>query len=277
MAWYFVGMLLNGRIAHLSVVVVLGACAASCPDTNGGPAGVCEVEDKIECDGQCVAWDDLDDEANCGACGNRCDDREVCVGGGQCGYGCACTSGAASCDAEPPACETRLSTDGANCGACGVRCGPGWPCVGGACVCGTSTDCPSGQACVANSCAPVASAPDDTGAVALSTIVEERSGCEDYSISAVHVACRGALDEVDARVVCRERGLDDAWPAVVDVEGAGGTSGPHIAALLCEGDEQRVAECAMLFRSEGPCPDYVGLGVDCVVDGGPSDALDAGG
>ncbi|PJB39356.1 MAG: hypothetical protein CO108_17400 [Deltaproteobacteria bacterium CG_4_9_14_3_um_filter_63_12] len=77
------------------------------------------------CSGVCV---DLEtSNANCAACGARCDAEQACVGGS-----CVCAVGRVTCDSQ---CVNPL-TDSLNCGACGRACAGGdGACYSGACRC----------------------------------------------------------------------------------------------------------------------------------------------
>src|SRR5262245_19219544 len=81
------------------------------PPTPVGDAGPCPGQ--TVCDGKCVVT--KRDPENCGMCGKKCKEGEVCVQGGcalQCGGGSTkCNSVCVSTQADP-----------ANCGMCGNKC-----------------------------------------------------------------------------------------------------------------------------------------------------------
>jgi hypothetical protein len=96
-------------------------CTGGFDDCDGDPDNGCES-------------DVTGDAANCGACGNYCDNG-TCVAGS-----CACTTGYGDCDGDPSnGCETALDVDGENCGSCGASCAGG-QCEGGTCKEMTFTD-----------------------------------------------------------------------------------------------------------------------------------------
>ncbi len=102
-------------------------------------ATICADEDV--CDGRCV--DKTLDPENCGACGNVCDDGELCKRGTCTAQGCA--RGVTQCQAEC----VDLQNDPANCGSCGKTCAKGEVCSKGACgsTCGVGvTKC--GNKCI---------------------------------------------------------------------------------------------------------------------------------
>jgi hypothetical protein len=71
------------------------------------------------------------DNLNCGACGNACGQKQLCVQGAcvsQCGGG----QTVCSPDGGAPYCAS-LATDNANCGACGNACSELQVCAGGKC------------------------------------------------------------------------------------------------------------------------------------------------
>ncbi len=95
----------------------------------------------------------LEDELNCGGCGEECGGGEACVGGG-------CVPG--ECESECPedwvCCDdawgwgfagcTAIEWDKVNCGACGVACDAGETCVRGICVrSDCDAECGFGQSC----------------------------------------------------------------------------------------------------------------------------------
>jgi hypothetical protein len=104
-----------------------------------------------EPDGEDCGCMDLDhDESNCGACGRRCDENEVCDDGV-----CLCEASRRACAASETCCPgdgcVNQSTDPENCGDCGLSCGADETCSGGHCLCGGAV-CDGGQNCCAGSC-----------------------------------------------------------------------------------------------------------------------------
>jgi hypothetical protein len=91
------------------------------------------------CGNACVNLQD--DEANCGACGNRCGTGELCTAG-RCGCGTTRAGigmGEACVGASPDCCGTscvNVASNTTNCGACGNVCGANETCSMGQCGCG---------------------------------------------------------------------------------------------------------------------------------------------
>ncbi|PKN24145.1 MAG: hypothetical protein CVU65_12630 [Deltaproteobacteria bacterium HGW-Deltaproteobacteria-22] len=111
---------------------------AACDDSSGG--GTNCPETSTVCDGVCV--DTLHDPANCGECGNPCDDGLACIAG-ECTLGC----GGGTIECNGACVDTNL--DPANCGACDDPCDAGLVCQGGQCALqcsGDTTEC--GGSCV---------------------------------------------------------------------------------------------------------------------------------
>jgi hypothetical protein len=92
----------------------------------------------------------LEDENNCGGCGNACDPGEQCINGA-CGGLC----GGITCPALTPDCCddecVNLDTDEDNCGACGVECPNNLQCLNGVCGCAPPFIL-CGDVCVADIC-----------------------------------------------------------------------------------------------------------------------------
>ncbi|MBK8256585.1 MAG: hypothetical protein IPK82_28430 [Polyangiaceae bacterium] len=92
-------------------------------------AGCACAEGRGDCDGDADngCETDLNQPANCGACGNVCDN-------GDCqNLTCACEGGFADCDGNPvTVCETDLQNDGSHCGSCERDC-LGGTCKNGLC------------------------------------------------------------------------------------------------------------------------------------------------
>ena len=92
------------------------------------------------------------DVSNCGACGNVCDENEVCRDGR-----CACGSIDVNCSGAdtsfccPTGCENLL-TDPRNCGRCGNRCALGETCLDGRCACSSDEACDDGIRCTEDHC-----------------------------------------------------------------------------------------------------------------------------
>jgi hypothetical protein len=78
--------------------------------------------------GQCKSSIDyVNDNANCGRCGNSCSYNQSCTGGF-----CQCAPGYDSCMGQCKSTGDYIS-DNSNCGRCGNSCGIGESCVGGMC------------------------------------------------------------------------------------------------------------------------------------------------
>jgi hypothetical protein len=126
-----------------------GQCVCAPGTTPCGP--------EICCQGTCCniggmyGCSDLDDEANCGACGHHCTLNERCCpqpGGGRhclnvqtdpancgsCGHACAANQRCCPPPGGGPGHCADTQTDDANCGTCGHACPTGWGCCAGTCV-----------------------------------------------------------------------------------------------------------------------------------------------
>jgi hypothetical protein len=94
------------------------------------PEGCCFEPSQVQCGESCVNY--LDDENNCGTCGNVCGSGESCTNG-NCIPDCGASQFLCADGANNPVCA-NVQSDPANCGGCGVVCSAGASCVGGACV-----------------------------------------------------------------------------------------------------------------------------------------------
>lgn len=93
----------------------------------GGPAS-CSAGQEW-CQGQCAdnsAF--LNDDNNCGRCGNSCGIGESCFGGS-----CSCAAGYTSCMGSCVS-DSSFISDNNNCGSCGHSCSFGESCTGGTCM-----------------------------------------------------------------------------------------------------------------------------------------------
>ncbi|MFW6050277.1 MAG: MopE-related protein [Myxococcota bacterium] len=129
---------------------------------------ICDGRDN-DCDGEVDEdFDLLNDEENCGECGNSCGTGLTCCSGecmnldtsedacGECGE--ACGSGRTCCGGEC----VNLETDTDHCGECGEGCGDGETCCSGSCTdirndpsnCGDcGEECSGEQMCCGGTCA----------------------------------------------------------------------------------------------------------------------------
>ena len=116
-----------------------GACAIRCEtgfaDCDNDPVTGCEVNLRTS-------------GANCGACGLRCGDGQMCSNG-MCLAG-ACATGQTRCGAVC----LDLQTDRANCGTCGRACTVDQVCAGGTCG---PRSCPGGQTSCGGACVDTSS------------------------------------------------------------------------------------------------------------------------
>jgi len=93
-------------------------------EDGGGDASECPLYQST-CGGECIPTQT--DPDNCGACGNVCEDGEVCSSG-------SCTD---SCQADLQQCGREcvdIESSNEHCGQCDNRCPDGEGCVGGECV-----------------------------------------------------------------------------------------------------------------------------------------------
>lgn len=183
----------------LSLLLVCSVLAMSCGKSgtpgnkrvgDGGSAGICP-NNPSQCDGTCCGtdcFDTMSDPHNCGACGNACQNGQLCQGG-HCGCppsNIACGTGQVCCGSS--GCKS-LESDVNNCGGCGVTCGTGATCSNGQCLCGVSA-CATGQQCCSgvcqDSCAVDMSAPPD-----MSTIPTTLCTCADHCANDALPVCVG--------------------------------------------------------------------------------------
>ena len=176
------------------LVLVLPALAGlSCGGGNDPPVSPCGALD--DCAGECV--DTSFDLQNCGACGNECQDGEVCSEGacldfcgdgltvcnGLCvntaineqhcgGCGLPCPPGVSCADSACGGGDCAslglvdcngfcvdIFSDPAHCGGCNAPCGPGGFCAGGDCQAG----CPPGLVDCGGFCADIFNDPFNCG------------------------------------------------------------------------------------------------------------------
>ena len=123
-----------------------GECENECDVDNGFTCDLGECvcpENYKDCGGECVL---VDDDENCGDCGNACPVGGYCEGSGTT-PACACGTDKSVCDAsggDPGFC-VNLDTDEHNCGDCGTQCGADLECQSGVCRCAAGlTACGSG-------------------------------------------------------------------------------------------------------------------------------------
>jgi hypothetical protein len=81
------------------------------------------------CMGSCKSTIDfMNDDNNCGRCGNSCRIGESCTGGS-----CGCSAGYSSCMGSCVS-DSSFISDNNNCGSCGHSCSIGESCTGGMCM-----------------------------------------------------------------------------------------------------------------------------------------------
>ena len=110
--------------------------AATNREDTGRCVCVCGSPYNYYCNGECFVNFQGNDTDNCGSCGHRCINNNVCGNG-------ACY------------CPFDTQTDANNCGACGLQCPSFMKCQGGKCVC-KYDQC-------GNSCVTLQSDPRDCG------------------------------------------------------------------------------------------------------------------
>ncbi len=116
------------------------------PPTDGGCPSGTEL-----CGTTCVAT--AFDPNNCGKCGVKCVDGEVCAGDKGCTV--TCPTGSTKCDKS---CRI-LDSDPTNCGACGKACATGEACIAGKC----SSSCASPLTLCGTACTNLGYDPDNCG------------------------------------------------------------------------------------------------------------------
>ncbi|MBK7396434.1 MAG: hypothetical protein IPJ34_09075 [Myxococcales bacterium] len=123
-----------------------GGTDTGIPPTDGG----CPTGTEL-CGTTCVAT--AYDPNNCGKCGVKCVDGEVCAGDKGCTL--TCPTGSTKCDKS---CFI-LDSDPKNCGACGIACATGEACIAGKC----SSSCASPLTLCGSKCTDLTYDPDNCG------------------------------------------------------------------------------------------------------------------
>jgi len=128
------GVRMRAQISLLCLSLSLLGCAipAGGPQTNPGtapPVGPASCQTSQQwCHGSCVDSSSfLNDDQNCGRCGNSCSIGESCTGGS-----CSCSPGSEKCMGQCRSTASYIS-DSQNCGRCGNICFGTEQCIGGSC------------------------------------------------------------------------------------------------------------------------------------------------
>jgi alpha-tubulin suppressor-like RCC1 family protein len=115
-------MIPNGTPACTAGACTIASCNPGFADCNGSAADGCETSTST-------------DSANCGLCGNVCNNLPNVATGTCLASSCnvvVCDGGFADCTGAS-GCETSIVDDASNCGACGRTCGAGGQCGAGIC------------------------------------------------------------------------------------------------------------------------------------------------
>ncbi|WP_437590704.1 MXAN_6577-like cysteine-rich protein [Sorangium sp. So ce1000] len=261
------GLRTRPTLSSAALLVAAGvALAASCAE---GPSSPSACADGLSrCDGECV---ELQTNAeHCGACGDACEEGQLCVegrcgegGGGEGGGGSdigSGTGGEQECGEGQTECSdgcVNLETDPRNCGDCDAECATGHVCADGACACagdlmecdGVCVDalsdrlncgscgsrCTPAQLCEGGACSCPAGLTECDGA------------CADLQASQLHcgacgVACeRGAFCQAGACtcVIGTYDELDDTFPQTVTGTTISGETNYDLACVAA-GSSERV-------------------------------------
>jgi len=98
------------------------------PQSSASGPGACAAGEDW-CEGRCMSPGDfINNDSNCGRCGNRCSFNESCTG-----VSCGCAAGYTSCMGQCMSSASFIS-DNNNCGSCGHSCSIGESCTGGTCM-----------------------------------------------------------------------------------------------------------------------------------------------
>jgi len=176
-----------GTACAAGQVCSAGACALTCASglltctASSGDAGV----DGGDAGSTMYCANSKTDRENCGACGTKCADGQVCSDG-TCAV--SCVAGLTKCGTS---CRD-LQSDNTNCGACGTTCGAGTACSMGAC----KPTCATGQIECGGSCIDPKISPAHCGATA---------GCGVGGIGSAGSAC--TLEEACVSGTCLTVGL----------------------------------------------------------------------
>jgi hypothetical protein len=241
--------------------------------TPGYPPGCCpadpEVLHPLRCGTTCVDY--LDDPANCGACGNVCDDG-TCCSNGACRS--VCGEGQTWCGGQC----ADLENDNANCGACGNACGDGTCCSGGSC----ESFCPAGQVWCDGQCVDLQS--DDTSCGSCGHACGDGTCCSDGVCASMCAAgqtwCDGQCADLQNDVAnCGACGFtcgeDTCCNAGVCGPPAACESGRTYCDGLCydtQNDPSNCGGCGLVCAEDSVCSG--GVCSSCAGQGGAKDACD---
>lgn len=112
-----------GAVLPVSATVVIFACGGGTDTGDGGPMLDC-LGGSRQCGDACVIIST--DRENCGDCGNKCADGEVCAMGK-----CSVVCGGTTMKCGDVCADYKV--DPKNCGACGLACSMGQVCSAGKC------------------------------------------------------------------------------------------------------------------------------------------------
>jgi hypothetical protein len=136
-----------------------GSCSSDGSCACNSPGGSCSYPEVCCSGSQCA--DIMNDDANCGGCGQKCTAPLGCANGACACHGLICAAGNACCASGC----ADLANDPQNCGACGTTCAANETCGVGpsgapTCLCGDKS-CSAGELCCGGNC--VNSSSSDCG------------------------------------------------------------------------------------------------------------------
>ena len=114
---------LAAAVPVVATLVIFACGGAKSQGNDGGPVLDC-AGGSTQCGDSCVV--PSRDRENCGTCGNKCADGEVCTAGK-----CSVTCGGTTMKCGDVCADFKI--DPKNCGACGLPCPMGQVCSAGKC------------------------------------------------------------------------------------------------------------------------------------------------
>ena len=211
-----------------------GDCSDQFADCNGDPLDGCETNL-------------MNDEQNCGGCGQACSDpNEACVDGA-----CSCGAVGPDCTPEQTCCGIEcvdVMVAPLHCGGCGIVCQAGEQCVLGLCSCGgDGPDCSPDQICCGSSCHDPDASNDHCGAC--------DNTCDDNEIcTSGDCLCGGVGPDCDAPLSCCGTGCVDLQTSEVHCGACDAPCDTPHTNERCEAGVCQLISCEAGWADCGPEP-----------------------